>query len=248
MSILAAGVDNFGASSHAIIVDVRSGDVVWEASGAIESIPLRDVIGVGIAGANELDLPRDLPVRLIAKREHARVPGAGVASPSTLVLSFEDGVHVMNSRVSASAHEVIGPLVGAILPEYFTYEIHQPPLRSSEIADVESAAIALHHRCDSLRKAGVPVRRFVATGEFARINPQAMQIFANVLDARIKLAASNHPIALGAAILGALAAGQSASGHSSFSQLIHAMAHVRRDVIYRPDLRERKRYAQILGE
>ena len=48
-----------------------------------------------------------------------------------------------------------------------------------------------------------------------------------------------------AAILGCLAAGQEATGYASISQAIHAMANTREDLIYRPDLSGRKRYAEL---
>ena len=72
-----------------------------------------------------------------------------------------------------------------------------------------------------------------------------MQIYADVLDERIKLAESDHSVALGAAILGCLAAGEAVTGYAGISQAIHAMARVRKDLIYRPDLRARKEYAKL---
>jgi ribulose kinase len=72
-----------------------------------------------------------------------------------------------------------------------------------------------------------------------------MQIHADILDGRIKLAESEFPVALGAAILGCIAAGPAASGHASVSQAIHAMAHQRRDLVYRPDLKSRRTYAAL---
>src|SRR5687768_10119905 len=72
-----------------------------------------------------------------------------------------------------------------------------------------------------------------------------MQIYADVLNERIALAESDQSVALGAAILGCLAAGEQATGYASVSQAIHAMARQREDLLYRPDLRNRKRYAEL---
>jgi L-ribulokinase len=72
-----------------------------------------------------------------------------------------------------------------------------------------------------------------------------VQIYADVLNERISLAASDQSVALGAAILGALAAGPGATGHPSVSQSIHAMAPQCDDLLYRPDLRARKEYAHL---
>ena len=61
----------------------------------------------------------------------------------------------------------------------------------------------------------------------------------------MKLAESDQPVALGAAILGCLAAGEKVTGYAGISQAILAMARVREDLVYRPDLRARKEYAAL---
>jgi L-ribulokinase len=112
-------------------------------------------------------------------------------------------------------------------------------------AMMEATAFGLRWICDTLRDAGVPVRRFVASGGLPKRSPLLMQIYSDVLDARIKLAPTDQSVALGAAILGCLAAGREASGYASMSQAIHAMAPEREDLVYRPDLRARKAYDQL---
>ena len=89
------------------------------------------------------------------------------------------------------------------------------------------------------------MRRFVASGGLPRRSPLLMQIYADVLDARIKLSGAEEPVALGAAILGCLAAGSEASGYASMSQAIHAMAPEQDELIYRPDLAARKAYDKL---
>jgi L-ribulokinase len=110
---------------------------------------------------------------------------------------------------------------------------------------MEATAFGLRWICDTLRDAGVPVRRFVASGGLPKKSPLLMQVYADVLDARIKLAPTDQSVALGAAILGCLAAGEQATGYASMSQAIHAMAPEREDLIYRPDLRARKQYDRL---
>jgi L-ribulokinase len=110
---------------------------------------------------------------------------------------------------------------------------------------IEATAFGVRWICDTLRDAGVPVRRFVASGGLPKKSPLLMQIYADVLDARIRPARSDEPVALGAAILGALAAGEQATGHASVSQAIHAMAPRQHEIIYRPDLRARKHYDEL---
>src|SRR6185503_16295513 len=110
---------------------------------------------------------------------------------------------------------------------------------------LEATAFGVRWIVDTLREAGVPVRRFVASGGLPNRSPLLMQIYADVLYERIKLAESEQSVALGAAILGCLAAGGHASGHASVSQAIHAMARQREDVVYRPDLRARREYDKL---
>jgi ribulose kinase len=62
-----------------------------------------------------------------------------------------------------------------------------------------------------LRDAGVPVERFVASGGLPAKSPLLMQIYADVLGEEIRLAESDNSVALGAAILGSLAALKDAS-------------------------------------
>jgi len=110
---------------------------------------------------------------------------------------------------------------------------------------MEATAFGVKWIVETLREAGVPVRRFVASGGLPMKSPLLMQIYADVLDERIKLAESDQSVALGAAILGCLAAGGKVTGHASLSQAIHAMARQREDVMYRPDLEARKKYAKL---
>ena len=112
-------------------------------------------------------------------------------------------------------------------------------------ATMEATAFGLKWIVETLREAGVPCRRFCASGGLPAKSPLLMQIYADVLDARIRIPESNEPVALGAAILGCIAAGTEASGYHSISQAIHAMARWREDLVYRPDLRARKEYEKI---
>ncbi len=110
---------------------------------------------------------------------------------------------------------------------------------------MEATALGVRWICDTLRDAGVPVRRFVASGGLPGKSPLLMQIYADVLDAKIKPAASDQSVALGAAILGCIAAGEKATGYASISQAIHAMAPEREEPVYRPDLRARRQYDKL---
>ena len=54
-----------------------------------------------------------------------------------------------------------------------------------------------------------------------------------------------YGIAMGAAILDCIAAGEKVTGYAQISQAIHAMARWREDLIYRPDLKARRQYETL---
>jgi L-ribulokinase len=259
--------------------------------------------------ARRFGLRPGTPVSAAVIDAHAGVPGAGVASPSTMVLVMgTSACHMMNSRIEQLVPGVAGVVEDGILPGYFGYETGQAsvgdafawlvdtfklsheqmaaraaalppgaggvlaldwlngcrtPLMDGRLSGafvgltlgtrpeqlyralMEATAFGLRWIVDTLRDAGVPVRRFVASGGLPGKSPLLMQIYADVLNERIKLAESGQSVALGAAILGALAAGESATGHASISQAIHAMARQREDLTYRPDLRARREYDRV---
>jgi L-ribulokinase len=112
-------------------------------------------------------------------------------------------------------------------------------------AMLEGTAFGLRWIVDTLNCAGVPVRRFVASGGLPAKSPLLMQICADVLGEKIKLAASEQSVALGAAILGCIAAGTEVTGYAAISQAIQAMAKVREDLVYRPDLQAKKQYEKL---
>jgi L-ribulokinase len=101
-------------------------------------------------------------------------------------------------------------------------------------AMLEATALGMRWIVDTLVEAGVSVERFVAGGGLPGKSPLLMQICADVLNAEIRLATSEQSVALGAAILGCIAAGREATGHASISEAIGAMARVRSDVVYAP--------------
>lgn len=261
------------------------------------------------AMAQRLGLRAGVPVSAAIIDAHAGVPGAGVASPSTMVMVMgTSSCHMMNSRIEQLVPGVAGVVEDGILPGYFGYETGQAcvgdgfawlvqtvrqshaelseraaklppgsggllaldwlngcrtPLMDGRLcgafvgltlatrpeqmyrALIEATAFGVRWIVDTLREAGVPVRRFVASGGLPGRSPLLMQIYADVLNERIKLAESDESVALGAAILGCLAAGESATGHASMSSAIHAMARQREDVIYRPGLQARREYDKI---
>jgi L-ribulokinase len=88
---------------------------------------------------------------------------------------------------------------------------------------LEASAYGLRWIVELLRRHGLPVRRFVATGGLPYHNPLLVQIYADVLGEPIQLAASRQGPALGAAILGVLAAGEAVTGFADAVAAIQAM-------------------------
>jgi L-ribulokinase len=74
-------------------------------------------------------------------------------------------------------------------------------------AIVEASAYGARTIVATLERAGVPVRRIVACGGIAQKSPFVLQVLADVLDREIRVSDSPQACALGAAILGAVAAG-----------------------------------------
>jgi L-ribulokinase len=89
---------------------------------------------------------------------------------------------------------------------------------------IEASACGLRWIVELLIEGGVPVKRFVATGGLPHHNPLLVQIYADVLGRPIFVHPAKHGPALGAAILGVLAAGPQQSGFRTPFAAIHAMA------------------------
>jgi L-ribulokinase len=112
-------------------------------------------------------------------------------------------------------------------------------------AMLEATAFGLKWIVQTLRDAGVPVLRFVASGGLPGKSPLLMQIYADVLGEEIHLAASDQSVALGAAILGRLAADTHALDPKIISDAILQMARQREDLVYRPQNNAREQYDKL---
>jgi L-ribulokinase len=117
---------------------------------------------------------------------------------------------------------------------------------------LEASACGVRWIVDVLREGGVPVKSFVATGGLPHHNPFMVQIYADVLGVPISVHPSRHGSALGAAILGALAAGPKTTGFRSAGAAIGAMASPQgktaKLLTVRPDRGNRKAYDNLYQE
>ena len=118
-------------------------------------------------------------------------------------------------------------------------------------AMLEATAFGLRWIVETLRESGVPVKKFTATGGLPHRNPLFVKIIADVLGESVLIHPSQQGPALGAAILGAVAAGKRAGGYSSVRSAVRAIGGVRKDVEGRigtlvpPDRRIKKTYEPL---
>ena len=118
---------------------------------------------------------------------------------------------------------------------------------------LEGSAFGLRWIVDLLRENGVPVNQFVATGGLPHHNPLLVEIYADVLGEAITVHPCQHGPALGAAILGALAASER-TGFRTATAAVRAMAAAQRGVPgresrrIRPSRRNRRVYEAAYEE
>ena len=114
-----------------------------------------------------------------------------------------------------------------------------------------ASAFGLRWIVDILREGGVPVKKFVATGGLPHHNPLLVKICADVLGEEILVHPSKQGPALGAAILGVLAAGAESSPFASVAEAVTAMAGPkpgvagREETIVAPDVDAHQAYHDI---
>lgn len=91
---------------------------------------------------------------------------------------------------------------------------------------LEASAFGVRWIVDVLREGGVPVEHFIATGGLPHHNPDVIQVYADVLVSEIEVHPSQQGPAIGAAVLGMVAAGKERSGFDNVTQAAQAMASV----------------------
>ncbi len=148
------------------------------------------------------------------------------------------------------------PLMDGTLRGAFTgLALHHGPQHLYR-ALLEASAFGLRWIVDVMEEAGVPVKRFVATGGLPHHNPLLMQIYADVLGRPITVHPSKQGPALGAAILGVLAAGPRTTGFQSAAAAVRAMARPVRDakgdvlqaLVVQPNRGANRQYQQLYAE
>lgn len=112
---------------------------------------------------------------------------------------------------------------------------------------LEASALGVRWIVDVLRVGGIPVERFVATGGLPHHNPAVVQVYADVLGSDIEVHPSQQGPAIGAAVLGMIAAGPEKSGFATVAEAATAMASVASEskTIVKPNLQHEAVYRDL---
>jgi L-ribulokinase len=132
---------------------------------------------------------------------------------------------------------------GALKGAFAGLALHHRPAHLYR-ALLEASAFGVRWIVELLRDGGVPVRIFMATGGLPHHNPLVVQVYADVLGEPITVHPSKQGPALGAAILGALAAGAFATPGDA----IRAMAVKKGAAIFKPNRSHRAAYDSLWRE
>ena len=112
---------------------------------------------------------------------------------------------------------------------------------------MEAAAFGARMIVEHYRKHGIPITEFRASGGISRKNPLMMQIYADILQMPVKVMDTDQGGALGAAIMGAAAAGSGFGGYDDLRSAIAAMA-AGVEVTYEPCEAHKAVYDQLYAE
>jgi L-ribulokinase len=171
-----------------------------------------------------------------------------LAQEAAAIAPGSDGVRALDWLNGCRTPLMDGKLRGA----FSGLTLHHRPAHLYR-ALMEGSAFGLRWIVDTLGAGGVSVREFVATGGLPHHNPLLVQIYADVLGHPITVHPCQHGPALGAAILGTLAAG-TASGFQSAADAIRTMAAprasdpARRARVVKPQLAARDAYDNAYRE
>lgn len=162
-----------------------------------------------------------------------------------------DGVLCMDWFNGCRTPLMDGSLTGAFTGLTLAHGVHH-----MYRAMLEASGFGVRWIVDLLQDGGVPVKKIVATGGLPHHNPLLVQIYADILGKEVRVHPSKQGPALGAAILGVLAAGKKASGFTSAGAAVKAMAGAtgggppgragtRDAIVYKPGKRSTKVYDDV---
>lgn len=112
---------------------------------------------------------------------------------------------------------------------------------------IEATAYGTRMIVETFRKNGVPIKELYAAGGIAEKNKLMMQIYSDVTNMEIRIAASPQTPALGSAMFGALAAGTEKGGYGSIIEAVKHMSKVRKEY-YQPIPENVETYNKLYAE
>jgi L-ribulokinase len=162
----------------------------------------------------------------------SKAEGFGPGSSGLIALDWWNG-----NRSTLGRSDLSGLLVGATLNS-----------RAEEIfhALIEATAYGTRAIVESFTDQGLPVSSIVAGGGLTR-NSMLMQIYADVTGRSIAVAGAAQASALGAAMLGAVAAGTTRGGYATLRDAVAGMAPAP-STVYEPDSGRRRLYDKLYRE
>ena len=165
---------------------------------------------------------------MLTERASSLKPG----ETGLLVLDWNNG----NRTVLADA-KLTGVILGQTLGT-----------RPDEIyrALIEATAYGAKIIINRFKEYGVKVEEVIVCGGIAEKNTLLLEIYADVLQMPIKVSRSSQTCALGAAVFGAVAAGEKRGGYKNAEDAIKCMSGVKQDVYY-PDENRCRVYQKLFG-
>jgi L-ribulokinase len=112
---------------------------------------------------------------------------------------------------------------------------------------IEGTAFGTRMILDNFTYHGVTIEEIIAAGGLAERSELLMQVYADVTGRPIRLARSSQACALGAAILGAVAAGDAGGGYDDITRAVERMGGVG-ERCYQPDPAAHERYTLLYQE
>ena len=112
---------------------------------------------------------------------------------------------------------------------------------------IEATAFGTRRIIESFNEAGVPINEIYACGGLPQRNTMLMQIYADITGLPFYVAESAQSSGLGAAILGAVAAGKAGGGYDDPTDAAKNMARLL-DVVYKPSADAHKTYTAMYNE
>ncbi|MFH2069528.1 MAG: ribulokinase [Candidatus Omnitrophota bacterium] len=109
---------------------------------------------------------------------------------------------------------------------------------------IEATGFGARTIIDRIEKSGENIKKVITCGGIPKKNPLLMQTYSNILNRPLKIAASEQTCALGAALVGAVAAGREAGGFSSVEEGQKVLCRFEAKE-YRPDKKSVAAYQKL---